>query len=122
MAKKTKAQTIESRSKATIKRPGVMNRLEARYSEYLESLKEAGEIVRWDYEPEKLRLAKATFYTPDFRVVTKEHFIELHEVKGFWRQSGRIKLKLAAELHPYRFIAIQWAAKDKRWEFEYFDG
>jgi hypothetical protein len=96
-----------------------MNRLEARYSEYLESLKEAGEIVRWEYEPEKLRLAKATFYTPDFRVITKEHFVEFHETKGFWRSAGRIKIKIASEMHPYRFIAIQW--KNKSWEFEYFE-
>ena len=122
---KNQSQTkTTSRSKATIKRPGVMNRLETRYSEHLESRREAGEIVRWDYEPEKFRLAKATFYTPDFRVVTKEHFIELHEVKGFWRgpggQNGRTKLKVASEMHPYRFIAVQW--KDKAWVYEYFDG
>jgi len=113
-----KKKTSHSRVKARIKRPGVMTKLEGRYSEYLESLKAAGEIDRWDYEPVKLRLSKGCFYTPDFRVI-RANFVEYHEVKGFWRSTGRVKIKVAAEVHDcYRFIAVQWVKK--MWEFEDF--
>jgi hypothetical protein len=107
------------KAKGRIKRPGVMTKLEERYSERLELLKETGEILRWDYEPAKLRLAKGTWYTPDFRVITKNNYIEYHETKGFWRSTGRVKIKVAAEVHDcYKFVAVQW--KNKAWEFEYF--
>jgi len=110
--------TSPSKAKARIKRPGVMTKLEERYSEHLEALRLCGEIQRWDYEPVKLRLAKGTYYTPDFRVL-KNDYIYYHEVKGFWRSTGRVKIKCAAEVHDcYQFIAIQW--KNKSWEYEYF--
>jgi hypothetical protein len=109
--------TSHSKRARAIKRPGVMNRFETRYSEHLQARQDVGEILRFDYEPEKFKLAKATFYTPDFRVVTAEGYIEFHECKGFWRQSGRIKIKCASDIHPmYKWIAVQW--KDKTWVFE----
>lgn len=109
--------TSPSKRARAIKRPGVMNRLETRYSEHLQALQDTGEILRFDYEPEKFNLGPKTYYTPDFRVVTTEGYIEFHECKGFWRQSGRIKIKVASDLHPmYKWIAVQW--KNKSWVFE----
>jgi len=108
-----------SKAKARIKRPGTMNGLERRYSERLEAQRKEGLILRWDYEPVKLRLAKGTYYTPDFRVLTAEGFIEYHETKGFWRSTGRVKIKVASEIHDcYKFTAVEW--KNKTWKFEYF--
>lgn len=95
-----------------------MNKTERAYLEHLKLLYMAGKIKKYDFEPEKLRLANSTFYTPDFRVITNEDCIEFHEVKGFWRDDARVKIKVAAEMHPYQFIAIK---KGKRgWEYEKF--
>ena len=35
----------------------------------------------------------------------------MHEVKGFWRDDARAKIKIAADLYPFRFIAVQAAPK-----------
>jgi hypothetical protein len=32
--------------------------------------------------------------------------LECHEVKGFWADDARVKIKVAAEMYPFRFIAI----------------
>lgn len=100
------------------KRAGEMNNLETEYARHLALLKQAGEIAGFDYEPAKLRLAKNTFYTPDFRVVLADSTVEYHEVKGFWEDDARVKIKVAAELHPYRFVAV---SKQKgAWKTEEF--
>ncbi|MGC9261832.1 MAG: DUF1064 domain-containing protein [Phycisphaerae bacterium] len=87
---------------ATRGRPGKptdespMNRWESQYAGELELLKHAGVISHWGFETIKLRLAKKTWYTPDFFVI-REGRMEFHEVKGFWRDDARVKVKVAAE-------------------------
>ena len=89
-----------------------MNKLEGRYYLYLMARQSRAEILKFEFEPEKFRLADNTFYTPDFRVVLPNGEIEFHEVKGFWRDDARIKFKVANEQHPmFRWIAI---TEDKR--------
>ena len=44
--------------------------------------------------------------------------MEMHEVKGFWRDDARVKIKVAADIYPFRFLAIK-KAKDG-WEKESF--
>jgi hypothetical protein len=85
---------------------GTMNKTEAAYAAHLELLKHAGEIVWWKFEPMKFRLADATFYTPDFSVLTKDGYLEMHECKGHWEDDARVKIKVAASLYPFRFIAV----------------
>jgi hypothetical protein len=72
-----------------------------------------------DAHPEHLRLADSTFYIPDFRVVTVAGVIEFHEVKGFLRDDSWAKLKIAVEMHPYRFLIVRLAKgsslKAPRW-------
>lgn len=85
-----------------------MNNTERAYSVLLEAKRRRGEIVRWDYEPIKMRLADNTYLTPDFRVICADGEEQFHETKGgFVREDAWIKLKLAAELHPYRFLMAQ---------------
>lgn len=96
--------------------PDGMNKTERAYADHLEALARAGQIGFWDREPEKLRLADNTFYTPDFRVLTLERHIEFHEVKGYWRDDARVKIKVAARLHPYRFVAVH--RRGATWEYE----
>ena len=91
--------------------PGKTNKTEARYGEYLEQLKRAGEILWYKFEGIKLRLADNTFYTPDFCVMAADGVIECHEVKGFWAPEGRVKIKVAADLYPFRFLAVKARAK-----------
>lgn len=97
---------------------GEMNKTEAAYAAYLEILKRAGEIADYRFEAVKLRLADKTFYTPDFVVLAPDGVLEMHEVKGFWEEDARVKIKVAAAQFPFRFVAI---TRDKgNWSFESF--
>lgn len=101
---------------------GEMNKTEQAYSDHLNLLKHAGEILWHKFEPIKLRLADNTFYSPDFMVMNKDGLLEMHEVKGFWADDARVKIKVAAATFPFRFIAIK--AKTKKdgggWSIEEF--
>jgi hypothetical protein len=90
---------------------GAMNKSEAAYAAFLESEKAAGRVLWFRFEGLKLRLADNTFYTPDFAVLSADSALECHEVKGFWQDDARAKIKIAADLYPMRFIAITARAK-----------
>ena len=92
-----------------------MNKTDRAYAQWLEVMRQAGAILRWDYEPEKLRLADLTYYTPDFRVIYPDGTVEFHEVKGFVRDDAMVKIKVAAEQHPYKFVMVR-RVKGGRWE------
>lgn len=115
------AEAVNLKAKAargSFHKAGEMNKLEAAYAARLESLKLAGEIADYRFECIKLRLADKTFYTPDFMVLRADGTFEMHEVKGFWEDDARVKIKVAAELYPFKFIA---ARKVKgAWVFEEF--
>jgi hypothetical protein len=106
---------------------GVMNRTEEAYSLHLELLKKAGQILDWRYEPETLKIGPDCRYTPDFRVISKDlnypensPIIEFHEVKGttkgkpYIEDDALVKIKVASELHPYKFIIV-WRGLGGRW-------
>jgi len=85
-----------------------MNKWERAYSQLLDLRKFAGEIRGWDFEAITFRLAKKTRYTPDFAVYLPDGTTELHEVKGFWREDARVKIKVAARMFPaFKFIAVR---------------
>ena len=86
---------------------GEMNKLEEKYSVYLEGLKQAGEILWFKFEGLKLRLADNTFYTPDFFVMLADETLECREVKGHWQDDARVKIKVAASIYPFRFVATK---------------
>lgn len=97
---------------------GEMNKTEQAYRDLLELRKRAGEVLWYKFEGLKFRLADNTFYTPDFSVMLSNGQIELHEVKGHWQDDARAKIKIAADLYPFQFIAVK--KKGKGWEFENF--
>jgi hypothetical protein len=102
---------------------GAMNRTEAAYADHLEMQRRAGAVEWFKFEALKFRLADNTFYTPDFIVLTKEGFLEAHEVKGgFWMEDARVKIKVAASIYPLRFIGVMPIAKSKGggWKMEEF--
>jgi hypothetical protein len=90
---------------------GAMNKTEAAYESDLRDAQALGDILWYKFEGVKLRLADNTFYTPDFAVVAKDGVLELHEVKGFWADDARVKIKVAADLYPFRFKALKARAK-----------
>ena len=102
---------------------GAMNKTEAAYDAYLAQLQHAGQILWRKFEGLKLRLADNTFYTPDFAVMAADGVIECHEVKGFWQDDARAKIKVAADLYPFRFLAVRVKPKKEGggWEVEAFD-
>lgn len=90
---------------------GAMNKTEQAYAANLERLRQAGYIAWFKFEGVKLRLADNTFYSPDFAVMTAEGRMQMHEVKGFWQDDARVKIKVAADLYPFEFIAVKVKAK-----------
>jgi hypothetical protein len=107
------------RGRGVRRQPGVMNRLEAEYAALLESERIAGRVEWWKFDAVKLRLADKTFYTPDFVVLMKNGDLEVHEVKGgFIEDDAMVKLKVAAETFPLRFVMCQKKRKNDPWIFK----
>ena len=99
------------------------NKTEKAFGDELELWKRGGEITWWAFEPIKLRLAKSCFYTPDFAVMQADRSFEFFEVKGFWRDDARVKIKVAVKLFPmFRFTAVSMKAKRDGggWKYEVF--
>jgi hypothetical protein len=101
---------------------GQANKTESAYGQHLELLKVAGEVLWYRFEGVKLRLADNTFYTPDYAVMLSNGQLELHEVKGYWQDDAKVKIKVAADQYPFKFIAVTVKAKKLGggWEIEEF--
>lgn len=97
-----------------------MNRLEERYALHLGALKLSGEVLDFQFEAIKLRLADRTYYSPDFLVVNKDSELEIHEVKAtskgkpLYEDDAIVKLKVVAEHFPFRF-KMMWVDKTLGW-------
>ena len=97
-----------------------MNKLESRYAQHLDLLKLAGDVREWKYEWLRFRLADGAWYKPDFFLVMPDRSMELHETKGVWREAARVRIRVAAERHPwFRFRGVQHS-KRSGWVFEDF--
>lgn len=93
--------------------------LERDFGVMLEHKLRAGAIAAWAYEPMSLRLAPGARYTPDFLVVNNDGTLTLFETKGFWREAGRVRIKVAADRFPwFEFIGVQKAHGS--WQYEHF--
>lgn len=101
---------------------GVMNSTEASYDADLKSRQFSGEILWYKFEGMKFKLADNTFYSPDFAVMLSNGQIEIHEVKGFWMDDARVKIKVAASLYPFKFIGVTKKSKKSGggWQKEEF--
>lgn len=101
---------------------GQMNKTEEAYDKHLALLQHAGQIQWRKFEGLKLRLADNTFYTPDFAVMAADGVMECHEVKGVWMDDARAKIKIAADMYPFRFFGIKVRTKKagSGWEVEAF--
>lgn len=93
---------------------GRMNKTEEAYAQHLELRRQAGEINAFAFEPLKLRLANRTWYSIDFLVQFPDGTLQAHEVKGHMEDDAAVKLKVAAEQHPWLFFIL--VKKDgQRW-------
>lgn len=94
---------------------GQMNKTEAAYAQHLELLKRAGDIQWYCFDGIKLRLADKTFLTVDFAVMDRDGVMELHDTKGgpgVFTEDAKVKMKVAAEMYPFRFkVAFPRAKK-----------
>ena len=102
---------------------GQKNKTEQAYElEVLKPATQDGSIIWYRFEGVKLRLADNTFYTPDYCVMRSDGTMEMHEVKGFWQDDARVKIKVAADMYPLKFIAVKRQAKKNGggWSIEEF--
>lgn len=97
---------------------GEMNRTEMKYKLHLDNMILSKHILWYKFEGLKFRLADKTFYTPDFTVMNFSNEIELHEVKGFWTDDAKVKIKVASAMYPFRFKSVH-LQKDG-WLYEEF--
>jgi hypothetical protein len=97
---------------------GTMNKTEARYAKLLDDRLHAGEILWYKFEGVKLRLADNTFYSPDFFVMLADGTLEVHEIKGFFTEDAKVKVKVAAAMYPFQFIVIRLVKNE--WVYEEF--
>lgn len=103
--------------------PGTMNKTEQLYSVCLDDQKALGQILDWQFESVTFKLAKDTRYTPDFVVLLPDGTLECREVKGFWEDDARVKIKVAADkFWWFRFCGIKPIPKKNGggWEREDF--
>lgn len=95
------------------------NKTEQAYIVHLKGRKMAGEIKDFWFESVKFRLADRTWFEIDFMVLTMAGEMEMHEVKARWKgkdgatsvhfeEDSKIKLKVAAEIYPFRFIVASY--------------
>jgi hypothetical protein len=87
-----------------------MNKTEQAYGQYLDTLKFAGEVRWWAFQPVRLLIAqgdKAAYYRPDFWVQLADGSFEFHETKGFEREAALVRIKVAAGLYPIPFVLVK---------------
>lgn len=84
-----------------------MNGWETQFSYELEAMRQAGSIVWWQFEGIRFRLADGAWFKPDFADMSKDGVLTVTEIKGHWRESARLRIKVAADRHPFRFVALR---------------
>lgn len=102
---------------------GQLNKTEQAYQDHLEQLKSAGLIAWYKFEGVTLRIAEGASFTPDFLVMLPDGQLEFREVKGFWREAAKVRMKVAASLFPFKFMAVKQRAKKNGggWDIEVFE-
>ena len=97
-----------ARGRAIRRVVGEMNNTEKAYADtVLEPMRLAGEVAHYWFEQFTFKMADDLRYTPDFVVQLTSGVLECHEVKGHWEEDARIKIRMAAQLFPFRFVAIR---------------
>lgn len=97
-----------------LKLPDIAPRLNKTEAAFLSYLRQERKYVFIYVQEVTLKLANDCRYTPDFATMDANFYFTFWEVKGFWRDDARVKIKVAAAKYPWaRFIAVQ--RKNGRW-------
>lgn len=96
----------QERRKADAPKRG-MNKWEALYAEKLGAYQNTGIILWWKFEGMRFRLADGAYYKPDFVALAHTGELMVYEVKGHWREAARLRIKVAADQHPFRFMVVR---------------
>jgi hypothetical protein len=99
---------------------GGMNGWEKAFADMLEMQRVTGYVKWWKYEGIKLRLADGAWFKVDFFVMYADGTTEAVEVKGHMREAARVRLRVAADLYPWKF-SIARKTKDG-WSYEIVPG
>lgn len=102
------AQSAKARMQALgRKKPGVMNKTEARFAEeWIGPRFVAGEIVWWAFEAITLKIAPDCRITVDFFLMWADGRLEAYDVKGkltLVEDDALVKMKVAADKFPWAF-------------------
>lgn len=94
------------------------SRWEANFARYLQWLKEQGEILEWEYEPETFWFEKikrgVRSYLPDFLVTEKDESQRYYEVKGWMDQRSRTTIKRFRKYYPQHTLIVIGAKEYKQ--------
>lgn len=110
--------TTYGRGTGCNKRDGSLGRLEKRFLD--EVVLSMPRMVWWRFEPVSFRIAKGASYLADFAVMLDDGTVTFYEVKGVWLEAARVRIKVAAEAFPFRFVGVMWDRKTKSWVYEEF--
>jgi hypothetical protein len=89
---------------------GVLNRHETSFLHFL--TKQGWTHI--GFETIRIELAHRCWYTPDFTAFKPGEKITFFEVKGFWEDDARVKVKVAARLLPPAFAIRTALYKNKK--------
>ena len=92
-------------AKAQLEEDG-MNKTERAYSLVLTH---HPDVHKWYFESVNLRVGVGkSWYRCDFFVIKTDGKIEMHEVKGFWRDDALVKIRSAQLRYPqFKFIVVK---------------
>lgn len=83
---------------------------EANYGRYLQWLKDRGEILDWEHEPQRFTFDKIkrgnNSYLPDFKVYKTDGSHEWHETKGFNDSVSKTKIKRFKFYYPEEKLVL----------------
>ena len=96
-----------------------MNKTERLRAVELEAMKRSGQIAAWWYERWTFKLADDCRYTPDFVIQANDGALRVEEIKGFWRDDARVKLRLFVEQFGFPTNALT-RSKSGGWDVETF--
>lgn len=92
------------------KRNYYRSKWEANYGRYLQWLKEQGQILDWEHEPETFWFDAikrgVRSYLPDFRITENDGSSALHEVKGWMDARSKTTIKRMAKYHPQETLIV----------------
>ncbi len=98
------------------------NKWEQLYAEKLADQQRVGSILWFQFEGMRFRLADGAYYKPDYVAMLNTGELLVYEVKGMWREAARVRIKVAADRFPFRFIAVsrKLVREGGGWEEETF--